>query len=261
MAECASLDSPRAKLNRAREHLEALDQEVADFYDAHPYEIGAEFRPDTATYVFWVEPTRQPRDTLGLLLGDFAHNLRCALDHLVCQLARLTGATNCARTQFPICASPEEFARRKPTWLAGVGDDHRAAIEQAQPYHAGELADSTALRIVQWLDNVDKHRTVHPSFGYLGDPGLAAAQAITFTANDDAGAVLTRAIAKGRRIKGKTEIAWVTLVPRGPNPLVEMHGQLTFTPAFGERWLRGDALEQVERYVRSLVESFAPAFE
>jgi hypothetical protein len=43
------------------------------------------------------------------MLGDCVHDLRSALDHLVCRLTLLNGGTmeNCAKTQFPIASKSE----------------------------------------------------------------------------------------------------------------------------------------------------------
>jgi hypothetical protein len=252
-----SLDSPRAKLDRAREHLEALDEKTAAFFADEPYKIGSEFRPDTSEYVFWIEPTRQPPAELGLILGEYAHNLRSALDHLVCQLALLAGAP-CETTQFPICSTPADFQRREPKWLAGLSAHHRATIERTQPYHAGALAHRHFLVIVDWLDNVDKHRVIHPAFGYFCDPGRQPR--LTFTPNRQAGVIRHRMVANGRRIKGKTEIVYLKLAPLGTNPRVEMHGQLTFEPAFGERWFRGTELPKLLRATQQVIDLFAAEF-
>ena len=111
----ASLDGPLAKLDWAEQHLAKLDAEIQAFYagsvdEGQPYEVRSEFRPDTSEYVFWIEVVREPPAALGLILGDFAHNVRAALDHLVCQLARLDNPSDpCGSTQFPITMSHERW--------------------------------------------------------------------------------------------------------------------------------------------------------
>lgn len=259
-----SLSSPRAKIERANEHLRVLDAETARFYEGtaaegKPYVVESEFRPDSSEYVFTVKTKREPPLRLGILLGDFAHNLRSALDHLVCQLALLNAPTDCSTTQFPICFKPVRFNELTGNWLKGVSTRHRAAIEKAQPYESRKPEDH-ALAILDWVDRVDKHRAVHPAFGFFVDPGRAGAEALRFEPNDAAGAIRRREIANGRRIEGEADIAILKLAPLGPDPRVEMYGELAFQPAFGERWLSGRALEPVAAYVAWLVESFAGDF-
>lgn len=258
-----SLEGPRAKVERANEHLAVLDADTAAFYEGtaaegKPYEIRSEFRPDSSEYVFFIKVAREPPLRFGLLLGDFAHSLRCALDHLVCQLALLAGA-DCKTTQFPICSNPGEFRKREGNWLKGIDSRHRAAIEQAQPYNSG-APDRHALTILNWIDNVDKHRAVHPAFGYFFDPGRRGAAELRFVPNQAAGVIRYRKVANGRRVVGDTDIAVCKLAPVGPDPKVDMYGELAFEPAFGERWLGGHALEPISLHVAALTEKFAADF-
>jgi hypothetical protein len=244
--------------------LHALDTETAAFYEGtaaegKPYAIESKFRPDSCEYVLIVNVRRQPPDRLGLLLGDFVHNLRSALDHLVCQLSLLEGPTDCSDTQYPICFNKGRFNQLKGNWLKGVSARHRAAIEKTQPYH-GRRPESHPLAVLDWLDRIDKHRVLHPSFGVFVDPGQAGAEALVFLPNADAGAILCHKIAKTRRIESKAEIAVLKLAPFGPEPKVEMRGNLTFDPAFSERWIRGQELPQILKVVKELVEFFAPDF-
>jgi hypothetical protein len=255
-----TLDGVWAKLDRAAEHLTVLDEETAAFFESKPYVVESEFEPDVTEYVVYIKPIRQPPLRLGLLLGDCAHNLRSALDHLVCQLASLNGPTDCATTQFPICGSESEFDRRAGTWLAGVDPTHVAQIKLVQPYNAGVDAPHHFLALLNWLDNVDKHRVVHPTFGYF-NPTPEEREGLRFTAaNRDAGTIRWRKIAGGRRIEGKADIARVKLAPLGTKPEVQMHGKLTFDPAFGTEWLRGTAIPEIYRRVKGVVEGFAADF-
>ncbi len=254
------LTSAHAKLDRAREHLRILDAETAAFYEGspsegQPYEIHSEFRPDSSEYVFVVKVLRPPPVLLSLLLGDFAHNLRASLDHLVYGLARLTGSSG-ATTQYPVCSTDVDYMRKEPTWLDGVVSEHRTLIQSTQPYHLGHRADEHFLSIIQWLDNTDKHRTLHRPFGFFTDPGLSGARQLQFVANKDAGTIRYPMVANGRRIEGDTDIVRLKLAPLGPNPKVDMQGDLTFEPAFGDRWLAGGVLPELASGVEKILDFF-----
>ena len=79
-----TLEGCDVKVARARTHLQALYDEINAYVASEPHEIveafDAEAREYWATFRVKVEP-----DWLawGILLGDFVHNLRSALDHLV----------------------------------------------------------------------------------------------------------------------------------------------------------------------------------
>jgi hypothetical protein len=255
------LSSSLAKLDRAHEHLRVLDAETAAFYDGNadegqPYKVRSEYRPHSRQYVFIVAVIREPPPLLGLLLGDYAHNLRAALDHLVCQLALDAGAT-CDTTQFPICSTHANFVKKAGTYLRGVPPSHRAAIEKMQPYHAREdERDRHFLNVIAWLDNIDKHRVIHPAFGYLHPPPLEGPNRWQFVPDNDAGRILCWAIADGRRIEGDADIVHLWLAPVGPKPRVRMNGDLSFEPAFGDRGLPGKTLPLLARAVKDTLDYF-----
>jgi len=257
----ASLAGPLAKLARAYEHLEALDREVAAWFETEPYEIVGEFDSQTSEYVFSIHIKAEPPDRLGLILGDFTQNLRAALDHLVWQLAILNGERPNSDVRFPIYRTASEVHGDVEKRLGRLKTDHRAAIERLQPHHAGDRVEDHGLLILAWLSNTDKHRVVHPTFGFLMPPPWPE---LGFAFNDDAGSQLgalerTR-IANGRRMKEGAELARIGLSPAGPNPEVQMHGHPVFEIAFGDRWLRATRLKVLYELVERFIGQFAPDF-
>lgn len=132
-----------------------------------------------------------------MLLGDYLHNVRSALDHLVCQLALLDGAPGCETTQFPITSSHGNYVSQEPRWLRGVSPGHRADLERLQPYHAGARMNDHLLMILDEFSNVDKHRVVHPAFGYF----LGFEDVPHGFPNADAGTIRWNRIATGRRVR------------------------------------------------------------
>ena len=94
-----------------------------------------------------------------LSVGEAIHNLRCALDYLVFELARHdTPSVPNAKTQFPICDSPQHFKQKLGHWLKGVSSSHIDSLESLQPY-----AGRNHLRWLKTLrdtSNRDKHRTL-----------------------------------------------------------------------------------------------------
>ena len=157
------LDGARAKVRRAGKHLRELDAEVERFVKDHPYRFVPE--PDEKTGLWVVRiyadaVDEQPPLRLGVIVGDIAHDLRSALDHVVCELALLNNST-CEETQFPLCFSPKAFGFEEKKRLAGLLPRHRAMIRRLQPYHrrqGGEL-----LAVLRSLSNADKHRVVNPA--------------------------------------------------------------------------------------------------
>jgi hypothetical protein len=89
------------KLARAAEHLESLNEEVASYLDSRPYEVVQETQPE-GNPLLVCKVNSLPPMRLSVLLGDFLHNLRSALDHLAWQLVLVNGSTPGKRTGFPI---------------------------------------------------------------------------------------------------------------------------------------------------------------
>jgi len=101
-------------------------------------------------------------DRTYLLVGDFAHNLRSVLDHIVYSLViKATGEIPDSKAiQWPVLTgpNPKTFARH----TKGVPDAAASIIEGFQPYHAGPGAEfkQHPLWQLHMLDIVDKHRRV-----------------------------------------------------------------------------------------------------
>ena len=99
-----------------------------------------------------------------LIVGDFAHNLRSALDHLVCQLAILNGndISCCDKTFFPICIGKPDFAKAEKMVKPLISPEAFTDIEALQPYKtaniSGKQPTSSTLWIISRLDILDKHR-------------------------------------------------------------------------------------------------------
>lgn len=172
----SSLHGIVLKTARAHEHLAVLEAKV-DSYIADRGIVG-EFEPDTSEYVFRVSGEPPPLDW-GILVGEFAHNLRSSLDNLLWALIEARGRRPSPANQFPIFESPTVKKRKgcevvdAPTqtriaeMTQGVRKDDRTFIEEAQPYHEGPYAARDPLALLGHLNNLDKHRFIHPAVAAL----------------------------------------------------------------------------------------------
>jgi hypothetical protein len=180
-----SVEGPDGKLWRAKQYLVDLREEVPRRRGITPHTITVEDNPDASEYIFEVFGLQETDPTWGYQFGDCIHNARSALDHLVYQLAVLNlgrdltekEARSC---QFPVFDNPDYF---KDTGVANirllrVGE--RTRITELQPFNAGDgsiwgntpfvnfrmhpAPQPTMLQRVVDLDNIDKHRLVHPTW-------------------------------------------------------------------------------------------------
>jgi hypothetical protein len=193
------LDSARAKLRRADEHLDALKTEAGAWLDSRPYDFYWKSPSPDETLTPHLEldihvgVVREPPETLGVTLGDVLHNLRGALDNLFWALVTRRGKPSHAEARtlsFPIArqyttfmqqAGIRTFRKRPPGKpRASVRPDppgrnrltyaERRAIQRHQPYHRNDPA-SHPLAILRELNDWDKHRAFHPVLITAEEPG------------------------------------------------------------------------------------------
>lgn len=165
MTRIGPLDNPRLRIERAGQHLANLKRRIKTYEKAHEGTVLIRVEQGNRVSLQGVPKDPPPRVT-GVLVGETVQNLRTALDYLVYALAWFdTGPDpeGKRKTQFPICDTPEAFERRRDTWLEGVSDDHRIAIEWLQPYKGRKwLAD------LRDISNLDKHNVIAVATGVSG---------------------------------------------------------------------------------------------
>jgi len=157
----------RLKLNRAQGHARTLYAEIDAWFSRHPYEVFGQYEPGPPeAYVFKARFLELPPSEWGLILGDFAHNARSALDHLAYQVVMLgNGGIHQEQTQFPIVLAPWGWPGAASYRLNGASSRHIGIIESFQPYLRpdpygwysiwGAMKDPLA--VLSRLSNVDKH--------------------------------------------------------------------------------------------------------
>lgn len=164
-------DGIEAKIDRAGEHIDALNREITDWAQSHPYAVGSDPEGQATHHRIYVNLHKIPDvRRWGLLLGDAVHNMRSALDHLVYAGAiRVTGQNpppDERKLQFVIVDDPlSEWA--KQAWHMGpLSDEMRAFIKGVQPDKSSD-PNGYQLNLLRWirdLDDADKHRAIRPIF-------------------------------------------------------------------------------------------------
>ena len=114
MSPLKDLESCWAKLGRAEEHVETVEQQIRTWFEHRPYRFVRHANPEFTRHSLTIRITKPPALwQWSLIASDAVHNMRCALDHLVYGLAiRQSGADpppDAERLAFPICDSPEKF--------------------------------------------------------------------------------------------------------------------------------------------------------
>jgi hypothetical protein len=179
------LTGVHAKLDRAEEHMDALRDEIRPLMEALSF---ATFETrhnvlDDSYAVIMREAAALPVVRWGVVVGDICHNLRSALNHLVCALVP-AGQVH-RRQQFPIFDTPHswksEFGGTKPEKMLDFIDPvHFALIESVQPYQ--QSTGMQRLSLLERFSNNDKHRLIHAAVTSLTDqPQITVQWAIPTT--------------------------------------------------------------------------------
>lgn len=159
MSELAEV---RARLAHAETHLDTIRQTAADFLASEPYETRMESDPKRRVrqLVFRVHAEAPP--ALRHILSDMVNGVRSSLDHMVYELAIISGSNPDApgvRTQYPICLDRQRYVNARGRDLKGVDDRFASVIESKQPFQRGKVIGTRdPLAQVQWMSNLDKHR-------------------------------------------------------------------------------------------------------
>jgi hypothetical protein len=266
------------KLKRADEHLAFLDEALRGHIGDEERPILGYFDSDASEYVFRVDVEPPPEDW-GTRVGEFAHNLRSALDNLVWQLALLGGGTPDKSTQFPIFEDEVEWnSGKRRSQTRALRPHYVARLKPAQPFHLGENIALHPLAILTHLNNLDKHRAVHVGFVWLPDgrpffwantpwvgvwktlKPLRKTTEITF--GDDIESVDALLMSDMYDPDDRTEVLRIRLKPSGPNPEVKV--EPSFPPAITfsdrQRPVLLHELQAVRRFVEAIFEEFEPDF-
>ncbi len=159
----APFEASKLKLERAAEHLKEFEAAALAYLNSKPCAIVVEPFPgglhEQMGTQSWNARIRKPMPTkFSVLIGDFVHNLRTALDLLVCDLVTITGKS-AADVYFPFCATAADLPRMiRDRKIQRAGMDVVAYIESLKPYKGGNVA----LRVIHDLDLTDKHRALLP---------------------------------------------------------------------------------------------------
>lgn len=93
------------KLDRAEKHLQELEVEICRYGERRPYLTERLVQPKGQRHLwkYAIRFTEQPDQNIALIVGDAAHNMRCALDHLA---VAMSDKRHRALASFPIESKP-----------------------------------------------------------------------------------------------------------------------------------------------------------
>jgi hypothetical protein len=145
---------PKLKVQRAVHHIEELHAVLRAYVARDPHRLVGEVntKVQLRRIVFRIRESLPP--VIPLIAGDAVHNLRSALDIMVCDMAAIAG-DNTRKARFPFWRdiSGEKEAWKKITTLSNADKKIIYAIKNNK-----EIDDY--LRVLHDLDIIDKHRGI-----------------------------------------------------------------------------------------------------
>ena len=259
-----------AKLDRAEEHLGALDASIKDVLYGEGDPIVEEFDLEKQWYIARFRIGSEiPERRWGILLGDAVQNLRAALDHLVYQLAILSGNNPArSRTQWPIVSSYDDYWKgsgggrpRRDIDLEGVNEEFRKLIDDFQPCSRGPREEfmenaSVAFKFLGDLSNTDKHRIMNASV-------LRPRNGTTWPDPPGSPVEVRWPKAGPKLLQDGTELyRWRVNDPAYPRLPVEvqLESYITFEIAFGRRAVPHTVIGTLNAITRGTVQFFSAFF-
>jgi hypothetical protein len=161
------------KIERAKTHIIELDAEISTFLATKPYRILEKVDPKLIYQISHVAPVP---GHIGAVVGDIAHNLRSALDHLSHQLmlVALGDQWSNEKSFFPV----GDTARRYKAELRGLKEKgflRQDAFDALLAIEAHKGGKGHQFWVLHSLNNIDKHRIILTAGGSFRSINLGAA--------------------------------------------------------------------------------------
>jgi hypothetical protein len=265
-----SLIGSRLKIQRAEQHLDELEPEMRTYIEGDPYGIAKPNVEGEWIVVRFAEVRRYPDPRWGVRVGEFLHDLRSALDNLVWQLVLVNGEKPGDHNQFPIytdASKPPGKARlkrlkgmrgatRMDDMLLGVHADYAATIKGLQPYLGLQVhrEHKVALGALADLNNIDKHRFVHPAIGFRE----AGSESYWAHVGGPAPTDVEIEYTTGPIYPGAELFRWRVVGAKDSE--VAMQGSVPHDIAFGHPHTTLSHMDWLQERIGQIVERFAPAF-
>lgn len=158
------LDGATYKVARARDQIEQLYAEMKPDQSNYYHRGLSQFSADRTEHTLDAVISDTAFVRWGVMTGEIVHNLRSALDLMLCALVRLSVAeSDCAGTEFPIRSAAPPAGEHLKELKVVKNPDAVVTIEAHQPYTASDPMNHP-LWLLNKLNNWDKHRVLQVGF-------------------------------------------------------------------------------------------------
>lgn len=146
------------RLQRAKAHIDELCGRITEWAHSQPFAIATEYNTKTAVHVARIRIRVWPAPDLGLAASDAVHNMRAALDNLICDLVPRRFRSHAS---FPILPTGGREQLLRMPGIRRLPEEMIDVLDAIQPYNATDSDPETPYFLLRTLDklwNFDKHR-------------------------------------------------------------------------------------------------------
>src|SRR6267143_4934659 len=161
----AIVDRIRAKITRAKQHIQDFQLGLKAFADTKPYAVAHKENVETAKRIYYVAKADPIPDQLTAIAADVIQYLRSPLDHIAYQLVldARSGAEPDWLVYYPISGSAADYPATRKSKIKGVRQEVIDAIDATAPYKGGK---GHALWQLNALNKPDKHELLIGAGGF-----------------------------------------------------------------------------------------------
>ncbi len=202
------------------------------YLDRDPYD-GRLKIDDEGNCTLTVKEMEPVRALISVLLGEWAYNLRAALDYCAYAVAicdsKQDPPPGADLIQFPIYADKASYERNEYR-IKPLSEKHRTWAESIQPYHGTFGPKGTGLYWVNELARIDRHRKLH----VVGMTQAETAPMVWVKNATHDVALLFEDSPVGQFVEGEAVVARFKIVPYSPDYKIEANPNTHFDVEIGE---------------------------
>ena len=163
------LEGPLTKLRWAGMHLAAIDDLSAHYQSRYPYSMDIALNAEQTFYECRLVAEVPPFLDYGREIGEFAYQLRSALDQIIFALSafpsnltakQLDSAERASGFPISLVVNGTYLDGRLKYVPASIKEDVRKAVDSVQPYKDAKRAEHHPLAVLDEINVRDKHRSL-----------------------------------------------------------------------------------------------------
>ena len=156
--------STRVKIERAKQHVRELAEELAEYFNTKPFRIVVEKDTESDNHLWTLRMKNEVPGHLSEIIGEAANKLRTSLDLLASDMVSMAGG-DAKNVCFPFGEDAGSLKKAiKQSNLDRAGDDIVDIVKSLKPYRGG----NELLRALHDLDLTGKRKPLVPSVHYAG---------------------------------------------------------------------------------------------